>query len=175
MRNIWAHIAAFFITHRLKADPDSPLEFSRLVTSPQRWLLIMPAEMYAFEEALSRLQDFLSTLSGVRFYLLLPGFLEDRVQPTPDLKVIPYDRQDLFFRRFPRRALLKRLQRLRPAVVLDLCPRPSPFSLTASGLCGARIRGALSRMQGDGVFNLLIKSRAGNLGERYRALFAYLS
>jgi hypothetical protein len=175
MRNVWAHIAAFFIAHRLKTSPDPPLDFSRLVNSPQRWLLIMPAETHAFEEALSQLKDFLLTLSGVRFYLLLPGFLQDRVQPTPDLKVIPYDRQDLFFRRFPRRVLLKKLQRIHPAVVLDLCPRPTPFSLAASGLCGARFRGALSRIQGDGIFNLLIKSRAGDLGERYRALFAYLS
>lgn len=175
MWNIWARITAFFVIRRLKTSPDSPQDFGRLVNSRQNWLLIMPAEANAFEEALSPIREFLLTIRDIRFYLLVPTQFHYWVESTPDLKVLPFDRRDLFWGRFPRRTLLERLRKIHPAVTLDLCPKPSPLSLAVSGLCGARVRGALSRTQGDAVFNLLIKSRAGDLEGRYRALFAYLS
>jgi hypothetical protein len=175
VRQIWARIAAFLIVRWLRTSPDPPLDFSRLIEDRQNWLLIMPAEANAFETAMTQGREFLSRMIDVRFYLLVPNAYRHWVQAKPDLKVLPYDRKDLFLGRFPRSTLLKRLRKIHPAVALDLCPRPSPLSLIVCGLCGARVRGALARPQGDAVFNLLIKSGARDLGERYRALFAYLS
>ncbi len=175
MRNAWARIAAFIVQKRLKSDPDSPLDFIRVIQEPQNWLLIMPVEANAFDAAVKHCREYLADLKRVRFHLLVPQEFQHWVETSPSLKVHPFDRKDLFLNRFPRRSLLRRLRRIDPTVVLDLSPSPTPLSLSVSGLCGARIRGALSRSYGDAVFNLLIKSGAGEIGDRYRALFAYLS
>jgi hypothetical protein len=174
-RNTWARIAAFFILKRLKSTLDSPLDFSRLKDQPEDWLLIMPVEANAFDTALKNCKEFLDKTDGVRMHLLVPLEFRYWEKTSPVLKVHPYERQDLFLGRFPKQDLLRRIVKLKPTVALDLSPYPTPLSLTASGLCGARMRGALSRNFGDGIFNFLIKSGARNLEDRYRALFAYLS
>jgi len=175
MRNAWARIAAFFIVRRLKSSPDSPLDFGRLIDKPEDWLLVMPVEANAFDAAVSNCEMLLKTLKGVRLHLLVPNEFRHWVKTTPNLKVHPFYRQDLFLGRFPKSALLQRLRKLEPTVAVDLSPRATPLSLFACGLSGAKIRGSLSRLDGDAVFNFLVKTRAGKIGDRYRALFAYLS
>ena len=175
VRNIWARITALLVLRRLKATPDSPLDFGRLTDQPEDWLIVMPVESGAFDVALVNCKDLIARVRGIRLHLLVPFEFRHWVETTPFLKVHPYEKKDLFWRRFPRQELLQRLRRLTPAVALDLCTTPSPLSLAVTGLSGARVRGSLARTQGDSIFNLLIESRAGEIGDRYRALFAYLS
>lgn len=175
MRNAWARIAAFFILRRLKSVPDSPLDFGRLIEKPEDWLLVMPVDANAFDAAMSNCKELLANVKGVRLHLIVPYEFRHWVTTSPFLKVHPFHRQDLFLGRFPRRSFLQRIRRLSPAVALDLSPRPTPLSLSACGLCGAQVRGSLSRIDGDAIFNFLVKTRAGELRDRYRALFAYLS
>ncbi len=175
MRNTWARIAAFLVMRRMQYASDSPLDFNRLMEQPEDWLLVMPAEANAFDLAIRNCKDFLSRIEGVRMHLLVPYEFRYWEKTTAILKVYPYERHDLVLGRFPRQELMQRIAKLKPAVALDLCPYPTPLSLTASGLSGARVRGSLSRKQGDGIFNLLIKSGAGNIEDRYNALFSYLS
>lgn len=175
MRNAWARLAAFLIIRRLKSVPDSPLDFDRLISKPEDWLLVMPVEANAFDAAVANCRELLEAVKGVRLHLLVPSEFRHWVKTSPNLKVHPFHRQDLFLRRFPRRSLLQRLRRLEPVVAVDLSPNPTPFSLFVCGLSGAKIRGSLSRAHGDAVFNFIVKTRAGEIADRYRALFAYLS
>ena len=175
VRNIWARLTALLVMRRLKTTPDSPLDFGRLTDQPEDWLIVMPVESGAFDAALVNCKEFIAKVRGIRLHLLVPFEFRHWVETSPFLKVHAYEKKDLFWRRFPRQELLRRLRRLTPAVALDLCPRPIPLSLAVTGLCGARVRGSLARTQGDGIFNLLIESRAGEIGDRYRTLFAYLS
>lgn len=175
MRNAWARVVAFFVMRRLRANPDSPLDFDRLFKKPEDWLMVMPVEANAFDAAMAHCRRLQEHLQGVRLHLLVPYEFRHWVRTAPDLKVHPFHRQDLFLGRIPRNTLLHRLHRLGPAVAVDLSPWPTPLSLCACGLSGARIRGALSREYGDDIFNFLVKTRAGDIGERYRALFAYLA
>ncbi len=175
-RNTWAKIAAFLILRRLKSIPDSPLDFRRLLREPKDWLLVMPAEANAFDAVLPLCLELLERLKGVRLHLLVPyDFRHWITVTTPKLKVHPFHRQDLFLGRFPRRALLERLHNLKPDIAMDLSPIPTPLSLAVVGLTGARVRGAISRQYGDDIFNFLVRSRAEELEDRYRALFAYLT
>ncbi len=174
-RNIWAWIAALLVLRRLKSVPNSPLDFDRLTHKPENWLLIMPVEAVAFDKAIKKCKEFLASVDGICMHLLVPFEFRHWERSSSNLKVHPYERQDLFLGRFPRQALIRRIIKLNAAVALDLCPYPTPISLIASGLCGARVRGSLSRRWGDRIFNFLIESRAGNLEDRYRALFAYLT
>lgn len=175
MRNAWARVVAFFVLRQLRVTPDSPLDFDRLFTKPEDWLLVMPVEANAFDVAMSHCRKLQEHLQGVRLHLLVPYEFRHWVRTAPDLKVHPFHRQDLFLGRIPRSMLLQRLHRLGPTVAVDLSPWPTPLSLCACGLSGARIRGSLSRAHGDDIFNFLVKTRAGDIGERYRALFAYLA
>jgi hypothetical protein len=175
-RNVWARIAAFFVKRRLKSVPDCPLDFFRLLNEPKEWLLVMPAEANVFDLVLPLCLDLLGRLNNVRLHLLVPyDFLHWVTVSSPNLKVHPFHKQDLFLGRFPRRPLLDRLTNLiKPDVAVDLSPQPTPLSLTVCGLSGAKIRGSIARAQGNDVFNLLVESGAANLEDRYRALFACL-
>lgn len=175
MRNTWARITTRLILRRLKSNPDSPLDFARFFRKPEDWLLVMPLEANAFDSAAMHCRALLEQLEGVSMHLLVPFEFRHWVKTSPKLKVVPFHKKDLFLGYFPRRALLERLRRIDPAVALDLNPWPTPLSLCACGQSGARVRGSLSRTEGDAVFNFLVKARNGEIGERYRALFAYLS
>ncbi|MCX6639492.1 MAG: hypothetical protein NTW14_03300 [bacterium] len=175
VRNTWAKIAAFIVLRRLKNTPDSPLDFARFFQKPENWLLVMPAEAKAFDAAMVYCLELLQNVPGIHLHLLVPQDFLHWVHVSPYLKVHPYDSQDLRLGRFPRDSLLQRLKRLNPAVAMDLSPHPTPLSLSICGLIGARVRGAFSREYGDAIFNFLVKTRAGDIGEQYRALFAYLS
>ena len=174
-RNTWARVAAFFISHRLKSATDSPLDFARLFTEPKDWLLVMPAEANAFDAAMPLCLELIENLKGVRLHLFVPYDFRHWVITSPHLKVHPFHQQDLHLRCFPRSSLLRRLRDIHPVVAVDLSPCPTPLSLSVCGLSGATIRGSISRNIGDAIFNFLVKSRARELGDRYRALFAYLS
>jgi len=175
-RNTWAKIAAFLVKRRMKSVPDSPLDFFRFMKEPKDWLLVMPAEANVFDLVLPLCLELLERLGEVRLHLLVPyDFLHWVTVTSPKLKVHPFHRQDLFLGRFPRRPLLERLRNLvRPEVTMDLCPDPTPLSLTVCGLSGAKVRGAMARQQGDDIFNFLVQSGAVDLEDRYRALFACL-
>jgi hypothetical protein len=67
------------------------------------------------------------------------------------------------------------LHNLKTEVAMDLCPFPTPLSLSVIGASGARVRGTFSRKHGDAIFNFLVQSGAEELEDRYRAFFAYLS
>jgi hypothetical protein len=175
MRNLWARIAAFIILRRIQSIPDSPLDFGRLMEQPEDWLIMMPVEANAFDAAMMYCRELLESLKGVRLHLVVPDEFRHWVTTSPSLKVHPFHRQDLFLGRFPRHSFLQRVRRIGPVVAVDLSPCSTPLSLSVCGLCGARVRGSLSRVDGDAVFNFLVKTRAGELGDRYRALFAYLS
>jgi hypothetical protein len=175
-RNTWARLAAFLLLRRMKSVPDSPLDFMRLIHEPKDWLLVMPAEANAFDAVLPFCLELLENLKGVRLHLLVPyDFRHWITINSPKIKVHPFHKQDLIWGHFPRRALIERLHNLKPEVVMDLSPQPTPLSLYASALSGARIRGAISRKYGDEIYNFLVHSRAEEIGERYRALFAYLA
>lgn len=174
-RNVWARLAAFFVSRRLKTSPNSPLDFARLITEPKDWLLVMPAEANAFDAAMPLCLELLENVKGIRLHLFVPYEFRHWVNTSAHLKVHPFHRQDLFLGRFPKSSLLQRLRDIRPAIAVDLSPRPTPLSLCACGLVGAPIRGSISRKVGDTIFNFLVKSRAWELRDRYRALFAYLS
>jgi len=118
----------------------------------------------------------MENLKGIRLHLLVPNDFRYWVTvTTPKLKVHPFNKQDLLLGQFPRRSLLERLRNLKPEVAMDLCPMPTPLSLSVIGASGARVRGAISRKFGDDIFNFLVQSRAVELEDRYRAFFAYLS
>jgi len=175
-RNTWARIAAFLVKRRLKSVPDSPLDFFRLLNEPKEWLLVMPADANVFDMVLPLCLELLERLNNVRLHLLVPyDFLHWVTVNSPNLKVHPFHKQDLFLGRFPRRTLLERLKNLiRPDVAVDLSPIPTPLSLIVCGLSGAKIRGSIARQYGDDIFNFLVQSGAVNLEDRYRALFACL-
>jgi hypothetical protein len=175
LRNTWAKIAAKIVLRRLKNAPDSPLDFDRFFHQPENWLLVMPADAIAFDAAMVHCLELLQNVPGIHLHLLVPFDFKHWVRTSPYLKAHPYEAQDLFLGRFPRNELIQRMKRLNPAVVMDLCPHPTPLSLAVCGLIGARVRGAFSREYGDAIFNFLVKTRAGEIGEQYRALFAYLS
>ncbi len=175
-RNFWARIAAFFMRRRLKNVPDAPLDFMRLFHEPKDWLLVMPAEANAFDAILPLCLELLENVKGIRLHLLLPyDFRHWVTVSSPKLKVHPFHKQDLIFGRFPRRSLLDRLQNLKADIAMDLCPNPTPLSLCVCGSVGARVRGSMSRKYGDEIFNFLVQSRAEDIGDRYRVLFAYLT
>ncbi|TKJ37608.1 hypothetical protein CEE37_13935 [candidate division LCP-89 bacterium B3_LCP] len=175
LRNLWTRVVSFFILRQLKTNPDSPLDFDRLFKEPESWLLFMPAEAVAFDAAMKYCRELLEQIEGVRLHLIVPYEFRHWVRTTQNLKVHPYSHQDLIMKRIPRNSLLRRLRRLEPAIAVDLNPWPTPLSLCICGLCGARVRGAVSRKQGDAVFNFLVKTGSGEIGDQYRALFAYLT
>jgi hypothetical protein len=164
------------IGRRLRTIPDSPLDFIRLFREPKDWLLVMPVEAYAFDKVLPFIMELMENLKGARIHLLVPyDFRHWVTVTTPKLKVHPFHKQDLVLGRFPRRTLLDRMHNLKPEVAMDLCPDPSPLSLSVIGASGARVRGSISRKHGDAIFNFLVQSGAEELEDRYRAFFAYLS
>lgn len=175
-RNTWTRIVAWLVRRRLKSVPDSPLDFVRLFSEPKDWLLVMPAQANAFDDVLPHIMKLMENVKGIRVHLLVP--IEFRywvTVTTPKLKVHPFNKQDLVLGKFPRRALLERLHNLKTEVAMDLCPDPTPLSLSVIGASGARVRGAFSRPYGDAIFNFLVRSGAEKLEDRYRAFFAYLS
>ncbi|MFH1862171.1 MAG: hypothetical protein ABH878_05100 [bacterium] len=174
-RNTWARIAAFFVLKRLKAVPDSPLDFIRLLLMPEDWLLVMPVEATAFDLVMPYCLQLQERNKVVRLNLLVPDEFRHWVKTTHKLKVQPYHKQDLHIGIFPRSSLLQRLRNLHPTVVVDLSPMPTPLSLSVCGLSGASIRGTFSRNVGDTIFNFIVESRAVELKDRYNALFTYLA
>ena len=67
VRNIWARITALLVLRRLKATPDSPLDFGRLTDQPEDLLIVMPVESGAFDAALANCKDLIATVRGIGY------------------------------------------------------------------------------------------------------------